>query len=863
MKRSIAAAVFAIALIWPANVAAAAPSWDLTGAYTMLMDCTGGCIATGIRHSVTITSSDRVTGAVVGSGVGPSIPEYTMTGTVSGSDVSLEINWAVAEMTRYNPLVLTGTVDATGGMSGTAIDHEANTFNWWTTAGAAVAITAPAATITAPASPTNAASLSYAVPFSESVSGLAASDFSVTGTATGCVVGNPSGSGSSYTVALTGCSGGTVILALAANSVSDTAGDPGPVAAVTAATVIIDRTAPAATITAPASPTNAASLSYAVPFSESVSGLAASDFSVTGTATGCVVGNPSGSGSSYTVALTGCSGGTVILALAANSVSDGLNTGPVAAVTAATVIIDRTAPAATITAPASPTNAASLSYAVPFSESVSGLAASDFSVTGTATGCVVGNPSGSGSSYTVALTGCSGGTVILALAANSVSDGLNPGPVAAVTAATVIIDRTAPAATITAPASPTNAASLSYAVPFSESVSGLAASDFSVTGTATGCVVGNPSGSGSSYTVALTGCSGGTVILALAANSVSDTAGDPGPVAAVTAATVIIDRTAPAATITAPASPTNAASLSYAVPFSESVSGLAASDFSVTGTATGCVVGNPSGSGSSYTVALTGCSGGTVILALAANSVSDGLNTGPVAAVTAATVIIDRTAPAASSLAAKPSTGAVLSGTSIPLLLTWSARDNVGGSQLARYELAQSRNGAAWKTVSTSLRSPSVTVAAASSGTVRYRVRAVDAAGNIGAWANGTTLSPRLVQQSRSSVKYSGTWTKRLWSSFSGGSIKYTKAAGRSASYKFTGRSIALVTTKAPSRGKVRVYVNGKYVSTVDLYRSSTQYRVLAWQKTWSTSRTRTVKLVVVGTSDRPRVDLDAFAIVK
>ncbi len=619
---------------------------------------------------------------------------------------------------------------------------------------------------------------------------------------------------------------------------------------------------PLATFTiAPASPTNAATLSYTVTFSEPVTGLTASDFTRTGTATGCVVGAPTGSGP-YTVALTGCSAGTVILALNANSVSTADNTGPAAVVTAATVTIDRTAPTATVTPPASPTNATTLSYTVAFSEPVSGLAASDFARTGTATGCVVGAPTGPGP-YTVAVTGCSVGTVILALAANSVTDTAgNTGPAAIVTAATVTIERTAPTATLTAPASPTNAATLSYTLTFSEPITGLAASDFTRTGTATGCVVGAPTGSGP-YTVALTGCSDGTVILALAANSVTDIAGNAGPAAVVTAATVTIDRV-PTATLTAPASPTNAATLSYTVTFSESVTGLAASDFTVTGTATGCVVGAPAGSGGSYTVVVTGCSEGTVILAMAANSVTDATaHTGPVAIVTAATVTIDRTAPTASSLAVKPWTGAALSGSSIPLLLTWSAGDNAGGSGVARYELSQSTNGGAWTVVSTSLTSNSAAVTAASSGTVLYEVRAIDAAGNASAWATGITLSPRLTQQSSSSVKYTGTWTQRSSSSFSGGSIKYSKTAGRSASVKFTGRSIALVTTTAPSRGKVKIYVNGKYLTTVDLYGSSTQYRVLAWQKTWSSSGTRTVKLVVAGTSGRPRVDLDAFVIVK
>jgi hypothetical protein len=51
--------------------------------------------------------------------------------------------------------------------------------------------------------------------------------------------------------------------------------------------------------------------------------------------------------------------------------------------------------------------------------------------------------------------------------------------------------------------------------------------------------------------------------------------------------------------------------------------------------------------------------------------------------------------------------------------------------------------------------------------------------------------------------------------------------------------------------------------TTVDLYRSSTQYRAIARQQTWSTSATRTIKIVVSGTTGRPRMDPDTFVVVK
>jgi outer membrane translocation and assembly module TamA len=142
-------------------------------------------------------------------------------------------------------------------------------------------------------------------------------------------------------------------------------------------------------------------------------------------------------------------------------------------------------------------------------------------------------------------------------------------------------------------------------------------------------------------------------------------------------------------------------------------------------------------------------------------------------------------------------------------------------------------------------------------------VRGIDRANNIGAWAYSRTLSPRVVQQSSSAVRFSGTWGRSSDSRFSGGSARYTSTSGKAVSYTFTGRSVALVALRAPSRGKARVYVNGTYQATVDLYRSSSLFRAVAWQKTWSTTATRTIRVVVLGTGGRPRVEADAFVVVK
>ena len=126
--------------------------------------------------------------------------------------------------------------------------------------------------------------------------------------------------------------------------------------------------------TSQTSPTNigtGTTLSYSLVLSQSVSDLATSDFQFGGTAS-CNTPGLSGSGTTYTVTVTNCSEGTLILQLKANSIT-GTSTGPPSVSSANTVIIDRTAPTiSTVVAPANKTYIPSETptFTVAFSESV-------------------------------------------------------------------------------------------------------------------------------------------------------------------------------------------------------------------------------------------------------------------------------------------------------------------------------------------------------------------------------------------------------------------------------------------------------------------------------------------------------------
>lgn len=210
--------------------------------------------------------------------------------------------------------------------------------------------------------------------------------------------------------------------------------------------------------------------------------------------------------------------------------------------------------------------------------------------------------------------------------------------------------------------------------------------------------------------------------------------------------------------------------------------------------------------------------------------------------------------------------GARLAGTAVPVTLSWTGADEAGGSGIGHYEIQRRLNGGAWADVTTAAAGPTFATTAPSGGTVEYRVIAFDKAGNRSdppsAWP---VLRPALVQQTSKAITYRGTWSRASSSKFSGGSARYAKASGASARYTFTGRGIALLTTRAPSRGKVRIYLDGatRPVATVDLWSTTTTYRVQAWARTWATSGRHTIKIVCAGTAGRPRVDLDAFSVLK
>jgi hypothetical protein len=191
---------------------------------------------------------------------------------------------------------------------------------------------------------------------------------------------------------------------------------------------------------------------------------------------------------------------------------------------------------------------------------------------------------------------------------------------------------------------------IGFALAFTEPVTGLVTSSLLIQGE--GCQLAKLSGSKDTYSIWLTDCAQGAgAAVTVKALSVSDSAGNLGPLAAVVSPTVSIDDQAPTATIGVLDRASQTTQPVFEVRFSEAVQGLAIDSFSHSGTATGCKFTMTTVLvGLTYRLAASSCSAGTVRLVLPVNIVQDETgNLGPLSVINSEAVTIDRTASQSST----------------------------------------------------------------------------------------------------------------------------------------------------------------------------------------------------------------------
>ncbi len=223
--------------------------------------------------------------------------------------------------------------------------------------------------------------------------------------------------------------------------------------------------------------------------------------------------------------------------------------------------------------------------------------------------------------------------------------------------------------------------------------------------------------------------------------------------------------------------------------------------------------------------------------------------------------VSDRHKPVARVLSAGVATGSS-AGAAVAIDATWSGSDN--GSGVFRYEVQIRRDGGSYRNVPIANRLARTVRTTVSPGhTYRLRVRAVDRAGNIGAWAYGPDIRAVGYQDVYGGIVYAGPWRQETGAGFSGGSAHICAEAGSSATLRLSGRSVGWMARRAPGRGFAQVWVDGTLAATIDLASSVGAGPAIVWRRTWSSVGLHEVRVVVLGTVGRPDVGVDAFVVLK
>jgi hypothetical protein len=117
-------------------------------------------------------------------------------------------------------------------------------------------------------------------------------------------------------------------------------------------------------------------------------------------------------------------------------------------------------------------------------------------------------------------------------------------------------------------------------------------------------------------------------------------------------------------------------------------------------------------------------------------------------------------------------------------------------------------------------------------------------------------------QDSSPAIAWGGTWSSAGYPRYAGGTVRYATSAGARATLAFTGKAISWIGPVGPTRGRARVYVDGKLVGTIDLRASRFAARRTLYATSWSTSGAHTLRIQVASATGRP-VAIDELVVVR
>jgi hypothetical protein len=195
----------------------------------------------------------------------------------------------------------------------------------------------------------------------------------------------------------------------------------------------------------------------------------------------------------------------------------------------------------------------------------------------------------------------------------------------------------------------------------------------------------------------------------------------------------------------------------------------------------------------------------------------------------------------------------------IPVQAVWTGTDATSG--VNHYTLYQSKDGGAYTKVATTT-AASKTLNLAPGHTYKYEVTGTDNAGNTSKASAGPTFTLSLYQENSTKIKYSSGWKRQKLTGANGGSVEYATSKGKTATFSYDGYEAAWMSTLGPTRGSASVKLDSGTATTVSTHASNPKTAEIVNVVQAKTANHKLV-VTVLGTSGHPRVDIDAFIVLK
>ena len=153
-------------------------------------------------------------------------------------------------------------------------------------------------------------------------------------------------------------------------------------------------------------------------------------------------------------------------------------------------------------------------------------------------------------------------------------------------------------------------------------------------------------------------------------------------------------------------------------------------------------------------------------------------------------------------------------GGKVPVRLTWRSKD----PDVAGYWLWRSIDGRRWHYVPRrDLWSNTASVRVSRGHSYRFLVHAFDEVGNASPAVKGYRFRTRVVQERNRAVSYKGRWVHRYRPEASAKHVSLARSGTVRSQFVFYGKAVAWVSPTSPEGGTAAVFVDGRYVKTVDL----------------------------------------------